>query len=41
MESTSQDCDYLCWKSDKEILSIIKDGKISKFNYYSRNNIII
>lgn len=29
MESgSSQDCDYLCWKTDKEVLAFIKDGNI-------------
>lgn len=26
MENTNTDCDYLCWRNDKEILSYIKDG---------------
>ncbi len=31
METTIHDCDYLSWKSDKEILAFIKDGKIKYF----------
>lgn len=28
MENSNQpDCDYLCWRNDKEVLSYIKDGK--------------
>ncbi len=28
MESShQQDCDYLIWRNDKEVLSYIKDGK--------------
>jgi len=32
MDSTTQDCDYLSWKSDKEILVIIKDGNLINHN---------
>lgn len=36
MESSNQqDCDYLCWRSDKDILAYIKDGK---FNFKIRND---
>ena len=27
MEKSNQpDCDYLCWRNDKEVLAAIKDG---------------
>ena len=40
MESSNQqDCDYLCWRSDKEILSYIKDGKFKKTQKNSKKKL--
>lgn len=41
MESTIQDCDYLSWKSDKEIISIIKDGKLMILNFKKKFSYLI